>query len=166
VIRVVDDQAFRAMLLEGTPPGWSVRAVTLAGRDVTDLPIEIAGHLSNVVISFTDRPTEVRGRVSVADGTDSTASVVAFPGPDFPLNALSWDTGSGRFRLVRVDTRGNYVLYGLPAGNYLVAAVPDEATVNWTDPEFLSELSRFAAPIQITHGERRTLDLQMTPVQR
>jgi hypothetical protein len=69
----------------GNMRGWSLKSVTLDGRDITDTPIEVrAGQtLSNVAIVFTDKVTEVSGTITTESGT---------PMPDFTVLAFPTDT--------------------------------------------------------------------------
>ena len=53
---------------------------------------------------------------------------------------MPWNSGSPRFRIVRVDRSGDYVVAGLPPGSYYIAALSDEATENWIDESFLASL--------------------------
>jgi hypothetical protein len=145
---------------------WSLKSVTIGGREMLGRALEIAGDLNNVVLTFTDRPTRLSGQVTDGSGIDAAAAVVVFPGAGFSLTDVTWNSGSPRFRLVRVGRNGQYLMAGLPPGPYYVAALSDEATDNWVDEAFLTGLSGSATPIQLNDGDQRTLDLRVVQVSR
>ena len=49
---------------------------------------------------------------------------------------------------------------GLPAGAYLIAAVAEEASVNWQNPKTLQALARLASTVTMVDGESRQLALR------
>jgi len=58
-------------------PGWSFKGASLGGRDVSDAAFEIGSEdVSNIVVTFTDRPSELTGTVSNGKGPDATATAL------------------------------------------------------------------------------------------
>lgn len=148
----------------GAPAGWTLRSVTVEGRDVSDTPLEIgAPDVTNVVITFTDRPTKLTGVVHGAAGNaDPDALVVVFP-----TDTAQWQEfglNPRRMRSVRVAKAGSYTFTGLPAGEYFVAAIKDELLPAWQYPEMLETLSRLASQISLSEGETRTQALKTVTV--
>jgi hypothetical protein len=142
------------------PPGWFFKSATSEGRDVSDTPLDLrAADVANVVVTFTDRPTRLRGVARTGAGNgDPDALVVVFPS-----DASAWsDTGANprRLRGVRAGKDGAYSFTGLPAGDYYLAAIREEAHTQWQDPEVLEELSRSASHVRLADGETRTEDVR------
>ncbi len=155
------------IMAPGTPPGWSLKTVTVAGRDVTDRVVAITGDVDDVVMTFTNMTTEVRGRISSGGGADPSAyTVFVFPRGGLDEGQLTWANGSRRFRQARVGKDGTYVFARLPAGTYAVAAVPEEVAADWPSGSFLTLLAGLATPLQIAEGEKRTLDLDVVRIAR
>jgi hypothetical protein len=149
--------------MTGPTSPWRLKSIAVGTRDVTDLPIDIDSDFSDVVITMTDRPiARLYGTVrTMQGGGDPTASVIAFP-----TDKRYWtEFGSGGRRLqsVGVSKTGAYDLSGLPAGEYFVIAVRDAVATEWQDPELMESFARSAARVQIADGDRRVLDLRVTP---
>jgi hypothetical protein len=142
-----------------------VRTVSIENRDITDRSIDVASNVADVVLTLSDRWSEVRGRVTGGSGPDETASVLVFPGGGFPFTEVAW-TGSRRFQSTRADRDGSYSIRNLPPGDYYLAAIPDEEAGNWIDAEFLSALTRSATSVHISEGETKTQDLRTLAVRR
>jgi hypothetical protein len=141
------------------PRGWSLRGASFGGQDIVDSPVELRdSDASGVVITFIDRAADLTGSVSAANGSpDATATVIAFPGD----RSMWVGTGSSPRRLKnsRTGKDGAYSISGLPAGDYLVAAVPEAAAADWQNPDFLDSLSRSATRVHIDEGEKKSQSL-------
>jgi hypothetical protein len=143
----------------GNLSGWTLKSVSIAGRDVSDEPLSIGGSdLAGALITLTDHPSALSGAVRDSAGAlEKSASVLVFP-----IERERWSgatTATRRERLARVSTQGTYDIPNLPAGEYFVIAVDDQFTANWQDPERLQRLSRLATRVTIADGARRTQDL-------
>ena len=139
--------------------GWTLLSASVGGRDAADMPLDVENaDVSGVVLTFTDRPTELSGAVHDAQGrADAAASVVLFP-----VQRESWmDFGSAprRLRVARAGPNGQYHIGGLPPGEYFAAAVRTDVAGDWQNPNFLSGLSQSATRVTVTDGEKKTLDL-------
>jgi hypothetical protein len=149
----------------GGLPGWTFKSATLGGRDLSDAPFELTGEdMAGVVVTFTDRLTELSGAARDAKGPDSTATVFVFPGD----TKLWTDHGPAprRFRSARVGSDGSYRIPSLPAGEYLVAALRAGATSDWIDPRFLQTVAPLATRITLMDGEKKSLDVEVREVRR
>jgi hypothetical protein len=136
----------------GAPQGWSFRAAMFDGQDASDTPIEIgASDVTGVLLSFTDRPTELRGQVAL-DASAEAVSVMVFP-----TDRERW-VGYGatprRLRTTRADRLGNFVFTNLPAGDYFIIAVPDKTAADWQSPKFLEEVALDATRLHLADGEK------------
>jgi hypothetical protein len=147
----------------GGPAGWTFRGAMLAGQDISDTPIEIeSGDLTGVMLTFTDRPSELSGTVSTAGtaGSEAGAATVIV----FPADQAAWigyGSQSRRLRNLRVDKTGSFTAQNLPPGDYLVAAVPDKDAGDWQNPKFLAELASSATRVRIAQGDKVTQNLQV-----
>jgi hypothetical protein len=146
--------------VNGAPQGWTFRGATMGGRDVTDTPLEIeSGDVNGVMLSFTDRPTQLSGNVTTDNGSPEGATVIVFPAD--PSGWVGYGSQPRRLRTVRADKTGSYSIQNLPAGDYYAAAVPDKMAADWQNPKFLEGLTTDATRVRIGDGEQRTLNVKV-----
>jgi hypothetical protein len=142
--------------------GWWFKGAFEDGRDVSDSPFEIGGKdVPDLVVVFTDKPTELSGATRNSKGVDPTATVLVFP-----EQASLWrDHGPTprRLKTARVGSDGKYKLTALPAGDYLVVAV-STVVPDWMDVTSLQKLSALATRVTIADGEKKSLDLETKEV--
>ena len=139
--------------------GWTLKSVMAGGRDIADAPIEIrsGADVANVVVTFTDNPSELSGSVTDASGR---------PTPGFPIVVFStdrqyWTLGSRRVQVARPATDGKYKVTGLPGGEYFVCAVTAVDRSEVYDPAVLEGLVPLAFKIVIADGEKKVQDLRL-----
>jgi uncharacterized protein (DUF2141 family) len=148
----------------GAPTGWFLKGAFLGDRDLSDSPLELeSADVSDVVLSFTDRPASISGTVELSSqiARDGVAVIV------FPADSKAWlESGINPRRLRRVATSdsGTYQVQSLPAGVYYVAAVREAAASDWLDPKFLESLATGAAHVQIGDGEKIAQNLRLQEV--
>jgi hypothetical protein len=139
--------------------GWTLGFAMVDGRDISDIPFELApgGSLDDVVVTLTDRVTELSGRLLDAEGRAAPGyHVVAFA-----TDEAFWEPGSRRLPPPAVAaTDGAYRFVGLPAGRYYLAALTSVDQVDLSDPAMLRELASAATTVTLTAGERRVQDLR------
>jgi hypothetical protein len=143
----------------GAPQGWTFRGATLGGRDLTDTAFEIDGDVTGVMLSFTDRESQLSGTVTAESGPPDAATVIAFP-----TDSTAWvgyGTASRRLRTARVDKAGNYSIMNLPAGEYYVVAIPEKVAADWQNPKFLEGLTSDASRVRLADGEKRTQNVKV-----
>ena len=126
---------------------WTFKSAMFDGHDVSDEGLEIgAEDISGIVITFSDRTTELSGTVPRREGAlDKSAGVIIMP-----ADSQSWKQGvmnARRLRNVRTTTTGGFSLTGLPPGQYLVAAVNDDALGEWQDPKVLEKIAAVAVKV-------------------
>jgi protocatechuate 3,4-dioxygenase beta subunit len=150
----------RTVRVSGLPQAWTLKAVFLDSREVTDemvdfKPSETAGRLA---IMLTDKATTLTGAVVDEKGqalTDYT--VIAFP-----ADSNLWRPMSRFIQAGRPDKDGTYTLRGLPPGEYLVRAVDDVDQGEWYDPDLLQQLRAGASRVILQEGDTKSQDLKIT----
>jgi hypothetical protein len=151
--------------MPNTPPGWTLESVMFGGRDISDQPLEVANQpITGIVIRLSDRPSSISGMVSTSTRADrlDEAFVIAFP-----AGRNDWiDFGNTPRRLASapVARDGTYRISGLPAGEYLIAALRDDMLVDWRHPTFLEAASPLAVRVSLAAGEQKTQALRMGTV--
>jgi hypothetical protein len=140
--------------------GWFLKAVTIAGKDVTDTPVLFNGNQSyeDARVVLTRKHTEVSGSVidpSRRQATDYAAVV-------FAEDRARWTARSRFIAVGRPDQQGQFKVTGLPPGRYLAVAVEALASGQERDPELLERLAAAATSLTLAEGESRTLTLTMT----
>jgi Carboxypeptidase regulatory-like domain len=143
--------------VSGTGP-WTLKSVSVAGRDVTDEPIELRSgrDVDNVMIVLTDRATEISG--AVRDGTGTAVAGMAVIA--FSTDQQQWLPQSRSIQAVRTGQDGTYRMRGLPAGDYRILATEDVEQGEWFDPAFLERVVPSSEKISLTEGEQKTRDLK------
>jgi hypothetical protein len=146
--------------------GWTLKSVLVGDRDLTDLPIDVsAGDISNIVMTFTDRPASIiQGTVRSADGIRDNVGVLMFP-----TETKYWAESPGlfgRFRLATLTADATYEIQDVLSGSYFIAAVAEPANGDWLDPTLLEQLSAVATHIQIADGERATRELGIVEIKQ
>ena len=144
------------LMVRGWPAlRWIPESVQLAGRDVSDAAIDVSADITDVVVTFTDRPGALAGTVRRSTGgPDTTALVVGFPANQQTPNGLDLHIFTQR-----VMADGTYTVPALAPGDYNVVAVPDELENTWYDPAILQRLIPLAVRMHVAEGTRLTQDL-------
>lgn len=144
----------------GTLPGWSLKGVIAEGRDISETPLDLrTTDVNNVVVTFTDRPTKLAGRVLTSDGTpDADAIVIALPVDQSPWS--DYGVNPRRVRSTHAARNGSYTITALPPGEYSVVAIHDDTTPEWQDPRVLEGLARSGSDVRLTEGDTRMQDLK------
>jgi uncharacterized protein (DUF2141 family) len=138
---------------------WTLTSSIVAGRDTLDVPMEVrpGQHVDGVVLTFTDRPSELTGLVQDASGQPATDySIIVFA-----ADRAFWTAQSRRIKSARPDQEGKYTLRNLPAGDYLLVAVIDVEQDEWFDPSYLQRVAPSAIRITIGDGEKKVQDLRI-----
>jgi protocatechuate 3,4-dioxygenase beta subunit len=163
---VQDDGSFtvrnvfgRARFQVTLPEGWMLKSIRLAGRDITDAPLELKSgeQLNGVEILVTNRLTELSGQVVDATKTPVGDATVLI----FPADADRWYENARAIRATRPDQKGRWQLKGLPAGDYLAIAREYIEVDAWQDPEFLESLRKEATRVAITEGTAHSVPLEV-----
>ncbi len=140
------------------PAGWSLKSMTYNGKDVSVEPLELTDtDVTGVVMTFTDRTTELSGSVMGPNGPDPNAEVVVFPADSMAWKEIGVVTRRGRNE--RVTPAGTFVITGLPPGEYFVAGIGTAAAGDRQDPAFLTALMPGATRVILADGGKATVQL-------
>jgi hypothetical protein len=155
---LVGARMFRAREL---PFPYSLKAVRLGGRDVTDDPMSFGTSqqsLTDVEIVLTASAPVITGSVVDAAGRrvgDYTA--IAFSTDD-----RRWGPESRFVRQSRPSADGSFTIHGIPPDEYHVAALDmlqggSAASGEWTNPKFLEALVARATRVTAAQGQTATV---------
>lgn len=145
--------------LGGGLRGWTLKSVTVDGKDQTDTPFETRSgqQIQNVAVFMTDRLSELSGIVMNSHG---------LPAPDytvlaFPTDATLWRPLARQIMTARPDQTGAYKMRGLPAGAYYVALVDPTEQGEWFEPAYLDEHRAGASRVVLGDGDVKTQDFKV-----
>ena len=79
----------------------------------------------------------------------------------FPSNRALWRPDARRIRWARAGTDGRWNITGLPAGDYLIAALVDLDPDDLADSAFLERMLAAAIKTSLGEGEQKTQDLRV-----
>jgi Carboxypeptidase regulatory-like domain len=150
------------------PVGWTLKAVRLNGRDITDSPIDFTGSeaIDGLEVVLGTTTTEITGQVTGSGGRAiSDYAVVCFPEEPGKWGVLALPAQSGPIsRVVKVgrpDQHGRFRISGLPPGRYLAVAVPAIEEGAWNVVDVLRQLRPLGTPVTLADGDRKTMDLKL-----
>lgn len=138
--------------------GWTMKAVYLDGRDVTDEPIDIKGgdNSTGLNVVFSDRISGLSGVVGGSgDAPAAGTTVMAFPSDE-----KLWRPQTRRIQTARADQNGAYRFNNLPPGEYLLVATDDVEQGEWFDPAFLAAVRDKAVRVTLAEGEQKVQTLK------
>jgi hypothetical protein len=151
----------RYRLTAGVPgqAGWWARSAMAGGQDLFDDDVVVAAgrDLTDVVITFSDRRTEVSGAVSTPAGESVSGLFIAA----IPADRSLWQPASRRIRSTRSATDGRWAIRDLPPGDYLVGAFSDLGDDDLRDRAFLEALAAAAVRVTLGDGASVRLDLRI-----
>jgi hypothetical protein len=138
---------------------WSLRSAMSGGRDLLDSPLEFVPgiDLTGVVLTVSDKHTEISGQLQTSAGQPATEYFVIV----FSTDRANWRRGARRLQSVRPGSDGRFVVRDLPAGDYLVAALSDLDPAEWQDPAFLDQVAPSGVKVTLAEGEKKTQDLRI-----
>ncbi|HET9373078.1 MAG TPA: carboxypeptidase regulatory-like domain-containing protein [Vicinamibacterales bacterium] len=171
---IVDDDG--TFVINGVPPGryrlsaglnsgpgtnspWHFSGVAIDTTAIADDQVDVrsSSDIDGLVVTLTDRPTEIAGRLTAATGLPAPEHFIVA----FPADPALWTNQSRRILSVRPATDGEFVIRALPAGDYLLAALTDLNAFDLQDGRFLRALAAAAVPVTIAEHERKRQDLRI-----
>ncbi len=149
----------RLVRANGQLRGWNLKSVEIGGRDVTDTPIDVRSgqKIGNVVLTFTDKVSEIDGSVTDAQGQPVTEYTVLA----FSTNTAHWRAQSRQIATARPDQTGMFKIRNLPAGEYYVVTVDPSEQGEWFDPTYLDQHRAAASRVTLGDGDIKTQDFRV-----
>jgi len=135
---------------------WWFRSAMMGGRDLLDEPLQVGDtNLSDVVVTITDRHTQLSGTLETAGGLPANDYVIVA----MPADQALWKSGR-RLQTARPATNGQYSFADLPPGDYLLVTVTDVAD-NWKTADFLASIAPAGIKVTLGEGETKTQPLRI-----
>jgi hypothetical protein len=137
-----------------------VKSIIGPDGNYTDRPFHAMAdaHISDVIITVTDRPAGLSGVVRDRDGAILTQSAVIL----FPVERSRWShfgASPSRIKSAIAVGREGYTLSRLRAGDYLVVATDVSQSSAWQDSRFLAAAAAVATPVTLNWGATTVLNL-------
>jgi hypothetical protein len=149
------------LALDRAPSTWSLKSAIYQGRDVSQAAFDVTtSDASGVVVTLTDRPAILSGRV--IDAT-ATANVVVFVFPKDPQQWVDFGPSGRGFRAVDAHAQ-RFDIRDLAPGDYIAIAIDTDIAFPWKTPDFLASAARTGTPFQLTEGGMRQLDLTVSSI--
>ena len=168
LLRVGEDGRFRT---NGFPPGryrlniaspgapWTVTAITAGGVDLLRRGLELGtSHVSDVVVTFSDRVGELSGTLQGDATRINGAQVTAIP-----VDYQNWIAGGFDpvFQATTFASKtGTYQLRLPIAGDYFVIALETPVTIE-SDAALLASIARAGTRVTMAAGDKKTLALSL-----
>jgi hypothetical protein len=142
------------------PVAWRLNRVIVNDLDVGDTGIDVppGSTIENVVVEMTNRSNEVSGRVTDADSALVRDCFVIV----FAQDPVHWTVQTRHLSVARPGVDDLFHVRLLP-GDYYAVAMSDVEPGAWTDSEFLSLARDRATKFSVADGEKKTIDLPLTP---
>jgi hypothetical protein len=130
---------------------WVVTRAIYDGEDISNRAFEIgpAGP-QTIDVHLSDRPASISGTLQTPAGRPVTSVWILA----FSTNPNHWVWQSRRIHAVRPATDGSFLVDGLPAGDYHLAAVTDLDDNEWFDPDMLRPLVPQSLRLTLAESER------------
>jgi hypothetical protein len=145
---------------QGGLRGWTLKSVTLSGRDIIDTPLDVRSGqtVTGLTLVFTDKTSEVNGTITDDQGQPITEFTVLA----FPTDNTLWRPQARQIMTARPDQTGTYQIRGLPAGDYYVTAVDPTEQGEWFEPTFLDQHRTGAARLTLGDGDVKKQDFKIS----
>lgn len=155
--------AYRIHAMYSGGPGaggsWQAKSVLWQGQDLLDGTLDIAPgrDVDGLTVVFSDRQTDLQGTFFDSAGHP----VAAYDVVVFPAERRFWTPGSRRVDHVLLGHDGRFDFSGLPAGDYLLAAVTHADPDDLADPDWLAAIAPLALHVTLADGERKIQDIRL-----
>jgi protocatechuate 3,4-dioxygenase beta subunit len=138
---------------------WFLKSVLWQGQDLLDSTVDVGPgqNLDGVTVLFSDRRTDLAGTFFDTNGRPIAGYIVVV----LPADRRFWTPDSRRISHVRLATDGHYDFAGLPAGDYLLAAVTELDADDLADPAWLESVAAMSLRVTLAEGEHRVQDLRL-----
>jgi Carboxypeptidase regulatory-like domain len=137
---------------------WSAKTSSIKSIDALDQPVALGDEdLSGALLTLANRATQLSGELKSQQGLPLRDYVIVV----LPTDSRLWQAGPRRVQLARPGTDGRYLFAGLPAGDYLLAALTDVEPGDLADAAFLAALAPGSVRVSLADGESKLQDLQV-----
>ena len=143
----------------GQGPMWMLKSVVHGGRDVSDAPLVVTpdADVVDVVVTLTDRVTEITGLL-----LDSAGPAPEFTILVFPVDKTQWGRDSRRRPPpTRPGTDGRYRLTAVAPGEYYIVAASEISFDEMYDVTLLESLIPSAIKLSLAEGEKKVQDFKL-----
>jgi hypothetical protein len=139
--------------------GWMIKSARVGDVDLADVGVDLRGgdDIAGVELTLTNQPSELSGRVLDAAGTP----VTTFPLVVFSADRAYWGATGRRVHALQPAADGGFLIAGLPAGQYYLAAVTEVDPRELQSATFLESLIPGAIGVTLADGERKTQDVRV-----
>jgi len=143
--------------------GWYVKAVTIGGVDATQGGFDFGfaqETFRDALIQVAHATGVISGRVAGDTGRPAAGCAVIV----FSTEREKWFANSSYLRRVQASPDGSFRVGGLPEGDYYVAAVDLQGSVDsgeWQESEALQALTTAARRVPLGDGESYVTQLQL-----
>jgi protocatechuate 3,4-dioxygenase beta subunit len=139
---------------------WRLKSAVLDGQDTLDtqLTVQPGENVDGLVLTFTDRMSELSGTVLDPAGAPVSDLTILV----FPTESAFWSATARRMpRPQQPGSDGRFTFPGLPSGEYFLAAVTEVEPESWGNPAFMEQVAAAAIRITLGEGENKVQDLRI-----
>lgn len=141
-------------------PGWHLKSVNHAGRDITETPTEFSSGSAEVELVLTRRTATLTGTATTNAGVPTDAAIVLFS-----ENPTLWQERATTTKLVEANADGRFRVDGIRPGRYLAVALPSDVTsLSNTPAAYFELLAKYATPVAVLDNEKKALELKVQPI--
>jgi hypothetical protein len=156
-----------AYFLHASLPTWVIKSILWNGHEYCDVPFDASARsdFANVAVTMVPASAAARLTGSVRDGHGGqagNAAVILYPAD--PGQWTNYGLTPPQIRSPFVSSTATYDLSALPAGEYLVVAVPGSERLRWQEPGFFSRAAAQATRVTLKWGETANQDLTVVEV--
>ena len=156
----VEHQSGPILLRAEGLPGWHLKSVNHAGRDITETPTEFSSGSAEVELVLTRRTATLTGTAKTNAGVPTDAAIVLFS-----ENPTLWQERATTTKLAEASADGRFRLDGLRPGRYLAVALPSDMTsLSNTPAAYFELLAKYATPLAVLDNEKQSLELKVQPI--
>jgi hypothetical protein len=151
------------LALATTSEGWYLESVRIGGIDATHRGFDFGfapETFRGALIQVSHATGVISGRVEIGRGGTAGGSAVLV----FSTDRDRWFAASSYLKRAQVSPDGSFRVQGLPPGDYHVAAVDIEESVdsdNWWEPEALRALTSAALRVTLDENQPYVTDVSL-----
>jgi hypothetical protein len=142
---------------------WTLRSVVSGGRDLLSQPLELGStDINDLVVTYSDQVSGVSG--TVRDGGKPAMDATVFA---FPAEYQAWIANGMAPRQAKTAAPGKtgaFSVSDLPAGPYVLIAVPSDVAVDLQDPKWIAKLAVAGTRVSVSAGEKKQQDLTISRI--